>query len=501
MKALINLINKKYTPLLILLIMYVFVIFQDFGTINRDGLLYITQAELLEEKNFIDAIKLHPQFFYAFLIFIFKKFFFVSTYFSALIVNSFLFFIFVFYFMKITEEVIKDNTTVRVATVLVLVSCIPLFDNYLSMVIRDHGMWTCLVLGMYYHINSLKNSSNKKIFLAQFYYFFGSLFRLELIFLYICSPIISLIVYKESHPRKLNYLALSYSLLITVIIISIFFAVFYEININPNSHINDIFSKIINISPNLKNIEISANNKNLNDLLGSFKNQITFVFLNYIFFWKFFVGLGLATIPLLFFLFRKEVLEPSVKKFLLITFLISISIVYLNFITDFVLTSRYFVSSWIIIFILCISGFVNYINYYRRSNSFTNKIFKLIIVTLYIFNLLIIFIDSEKQNLEKISANWIKNNINLSEFIFFESARIAFYSGYDLKKLVTYEYVHNKNFDIFNYLENFSPKYVILNDEKKLDLNCCSYKIIKAFTSDNKKKNVYVYENLPRPEK
>ena len=206
-------------------------------------------------------------------------------------------------------------------------------------------------------------------------------------------------------------------------------------------------------------------------------------------------------IPLLFFLFGTKVLEPSIRKFLLITFLISISIVYINFITDFVLTSRYFVSSWIIIFILCISGFVNYISYFIRSNLLTNKIFKLIIIILYIFNFLIIFIDSEKQNLEKISANWIKNNINLNEFIFFESARIAFYSEYDLKKLVTYEYVHNKNFDFFNYLENFAPKYIVLNNEIKLDLNCCNYQKIKAFSSDDKKKNVYVYENLSRPEK
>jgi hypothetical protein len=491
-----KIINFRYTPIFLLLLLYLFLIFQDFNTINKDGVIYLTQAEILNEKNIYDAFQIYPQILYSVLILLVKKLFFVSTYISALIVNSILYFIFIFYFLKISELIIENSTRVRFASFFIIISSIPLLDNYVSMIIRDHGMWACFTAGMFFHIKYLKNLSYKNIFLGQAFYFLGSLFRIELIILYIISPLISFLINKKNISNILKYFFIVYFLFILAAFFLLIFNIFYGISFDFLTNKSNIFYRLKNILFYLKDIEVFGNNSNLNHILSSYQNHISLLLVNYVFLLKFISGIGITCVPLYFFILNIYILERSVRIFLFTTLIISLSVVYVNFLTDFVLTTRYLISTFIVLYIFSVCGFENYFRNFFNFNLSRNKIFHFFIFILFIINFLFIIIDTKKSNIEKISGNWINANLDINELIFFESARIAFYSEYDLKKLVTYEYLHNKNFDLSEYLEDYSPKYVVLNHENKLVLNCCDYQKIKTFTSDDKKKNVIIYENL-----
>jgi hypothetical protein len=115
--------------------------------INRDGVGYLIQANLIEQQQQQLAKTLYPNLGFASLIASVKQQLGFGLHQTAMLLNMIFLFGSLTFFLIILKQVNSD-CRLRVMAILTVAASIPLMDTYLSMIIRDHGFWCMSLMGL-----------------------------------------------------------------------------------------------------------------------------------------------------------------------------------------------------------------------------------------------------------------------------------------------------------------------------------------------------------------
>ena len=148
--------NKLSHNIVLLTLISIFVILLQQGAINRDGILYLTQSQYIAEGNWEKAMTVYNWPFFSILIASLQKFTGLSLQYAAHTIDVTSFVIASFFFIKNVTLVSRNKTTVFFAT-LILLTSIPIMDDYLGMVLRDQGQWAGFMMGVYGYLRWINN--------------------------------------------------------------------------------------------------------------------------------------------------------------------------------------------------------------------------------------------------------------------------------------------------------------------------------------------------------
>ena len=474
--TIINNFKDKFSSIKSLSILIIFVsiisVLNENGAVNRDAVLYLRQAYYFSNFLWAEGLQIYPWPFFSLLVGIVHNFFNLGLQQSAHIINLLLFGTTTFFYLKSIQLIYSKKNYIFYGGIL-LITFIPIMDDYIPMILRDHGFWAGCMSGTYFF---LKNRKFKQNFLTsilwQISFFIAFLFRPEAIVFLIFLPLGSYFFNKEEKSQRLFH---DYILVIFFIIISLFFLMIFghEFSLFNNTRLTELVLRPLSfLSQFFLPLPLYSENYFLSELLKDYSSVITLSVLLSILFYKWLTGFGF---------FHGVLLLYSLKNFkeynTHIVFLITISffIVSVNLFNVYVLTNRYWVFHWLLVLIFLTPV---YSRLCEKSNIFLKYIFIIIIPLILLLNVLI---DSSK-NADFEVVTFIKEN-NLKNVDLSNHDRIHYYLYRDIPKLIVdkdakkyrygmdfYEYrLINNNNQIFNQnkLKKKFNKYLLMKIDDK----------------------------------
>lgn len=195
------------------------VIFQQ-DLLNKDGVLYVGVADLLQNWRFKDAVALYPWPFFSLLIAAFDMVTGVGLDASAYILVTIFDAAMLVAFILIVKE-LGGDTRVQIAAVVVVFSLAYLNENRAD-VIRDHGYWCFYLTSLLLYIKFYKSPGLWLGLGWSAVMLLGALFRIEGLVVWLALPLIVLLRSDTSIRMKVRYLLMSY--LLHILIGSLFVA-------------------------------------------------------------------------------------------------------------------------------------------------------------------------------------------------------------------------------------------------------------------------------------
>lgn len=452
---------------LVLLVASWSIFIQD-SLINRDGLLYLKQAYLFSIDSYKDAFMIFPYPFYSFLIGVIHKYIGVSLQLIAHSLNLIFFLFATLYYFKILQLLSKHKDVVFYGG-LALLSFTPIMDDYVGMVIRDHGFWAGMIGGTYYFLR-YKNEVRFKFFILWHSFFLlAALFRPEAIAFLALAPILAMVTKYNRATFLKNYLFL--------IIPLIGFGVVLQL-INPVNFQYEYFlaikNKIINIfNVLITPIPIETENFWLTKLLKDYSLVLTYSGFAGILIYKWVVGLGLLHGSIFFYsLVSKVKLLKDYKREIICFSGLGLILVFLNLLTEYVISGRYLVLHYW--FLLLIISLALREVFYLKTLS---VIYKLMLASIILVMIGSSLIDSNKLDIEKEAAMFVKNNHHNDRIYSIGADRVLFYAGISMEKIILSDNKVLEHGDL-----------VIVQDHEKFKRNHSKIKtqLIQNFQMNNK---------------
>lgn len=451
--------------LAIMLMAFWSIYIQD-GQINRDGLLYLKQAYLISEGDLKEGLAFYPWPFFSILIAAFHKLTNLHLQVVAHGVDLALFGIATLFYLKTLQLIYNKEKHIIFYGGIVLLSFIPIMDDYMGMVLRDHGLWAGCMMGTFYYFKSIKEPSWNNIIFWQAGFLFASLFRLEgLIFLFLI-PIWRFIRISEN---KFNQLFKDYILIIILSILLIFLEFILENNLNllNNTRLIDFlffFESFLNKTD--LPIVLSSSDPYLSNSIIKNIDLIYFsiILIPFIVSWlkaiSFFHG---ALFIYSIVGFKKNFYQKELFLFIFLSFVI-VSFIYFSF---YITTTRYWIIHiyWLFIFI------APSLHYLIESRlKFISKSIVISIIGLLMLQPLF----DNSNNLEKEIASYIIDN-RLDGIDFNNNHRVMYYVFNDLRVLI-----ENKS--------NIDKKYMLIKWEKNVvNMEVLHDSILKNFPENKPK--------------
>ena len=320
-----------YIQLTLVSLISIILIVVDIDTINRDGVFYLMQAKMFLDGNYDKALDFYRVPFFSSLIALFSYLTNVSIFYSAHIINFIFFIISIFYFYKTLQLVSKSKIPLYFATIIILAS--PLIDDYMIMILRDHGYWAFFMMGVYYFVKWIDNLKLNFFYGWNFAFIFGALFRPESLIVFIFLHLFLIFHLRKNQlfikvVRQIFFLFLIISLFCILLFafanIPIYdLGVLTKINLYFKIFINNIFG----------NLDIHSDDVLLDLLLVDFTKSFKHIFFLYVSLYKWVVGLGVFYLFLLYIALKnnlvKEKFKPILFSFLAITFVLTFINLYL----------------------------------------------------------------------------------------------------------------------------------------------------------------------------
>lgn len=472
--------NNLLNSILVLTIFSCLQVYFNQGEINNDGLFYLINAQHIVNGNIHLSYENYNWPFFSFLIAYFHKITGLTLFYSAQFICISLFIIASFFFLKIISLLSNNNVSPFFGAV-ILITSIPIFDDYLVMILRDHGLWAGFLSGLYFYLRWIKE---EKIFYLYLWFsclIIGALFRLEAFIILLSLFITSFIILHKDKVSQLKQL-IFLIFLISLLIIS------FKGNID-YLRVDEIFSRPKQVFFRLfAPLPIFSNDIWLSTILEHYLSSFKFLFFTFITLYKWFYGLGLLALFLFYIAMKNKLISRNYQIILFILFFTSVIMPILNLYQYYVLSSRYFVLSWFIVYIYSVFGlhFIWKNNFFLTKYKLSTKFFVCIYLLFSFCNTLI---DKEKDNSERNTSKWITKNIVKKENIYFEVPLVSYYSN--LLPLVKYEFNDALISTNFNYfvIKRSSKSYDVLNQKT-------SFELIKTFDSANKNNEILIYKRI-----
>lgn len=466
MKVLQKLNHYHLFPIVVLIYLLVVTIL-NWNYINRDGVLYLIQANVFLQDGFFESLKVYNWPFLSILIATFSNFFSIGLVASAKFLNFLFLIILLFFFYKIINLYTSNNSILSLIFVL---SSIPIFDDYYAMVIRDIPGLAFFISASYYFLNFIKSRNFVNIFIGNFLLLLSVLFRIEFIFLLLIN-----LYFAFSYLTKKNFTIF----FILFLIIPLLFLI---LNFPELSKLDEFQSRFIYLLKSINNNDlINSSDEYLKSYLNSHQILSRFSIAISFFTKQLLSSIGFLNIVIFPFAV-KYLIRENYKKELSITLLFfALLILSYNFVfifTHFVSSTRYFLPFLIIVYIFNTVFFIDKIFSAKiKKNIFKQKIFYIrcfVFFFLFLSFINIVF-DKKSVNKDLIIADWISSNISNKDLCYIEQIRVRFYLG-DFNHsetprdaIVKGNYqcmiLHESNFKNFeeNLIRNYSVNYIFYN--------------------------------------
>ena len=148
-----NIVSEKKFILLCMLIIGLCVFLQyvfNAEHINRDGVLYIFQAQAITEGDINLARNMHPNIVFAKCIVWLHQFLQISLATTAHLIGFIFFMISSFFFLKTLTLISKDLRLLVCGLIVIMTSLV--LDKYVVMILRDHALWAGLMIAIHYSV-------------------------------------------------------------------------------------------------------------------------------------------------------------------------------------------------------------------------------------------------------------------------------------------------------------------------------------------------------------
>lgn len=412
------------------------------GAINKDGLLYLKQAFLFSEGRTAEALHLFPHSFYSFLIGSTLKLTGFNILWIAHGINLFLFAIASLFYLK-TLRLIDHSSNIVFYGGIALLSFIPIMDDYVGMLLRDHGMWAGCMAATYFFLQSQETPKQKYYFLWNLALLFAALFRPEALIFLVVMPCLEFYLLKK---KSFKTLLLSFRFLITTFFVSLILLAYYIILKDQNIFLS-VYEKILSMITSFdRRSVITTDDFWLSFLLNDYSKLILFGGLTFVFIVKWLAGLGV--IHLSIFLFGLKNNFSFIKKNKLIIFTLagtSLFLVFLNLLNVYVVSGRYFVTHWwwmLLIITVCFQ----YIDV-----SLNIKFIRSVRIILYLLLLALILntvIDSKKIDVERLAGDYLGSHYKFNNIKSIDADRVLFYAGLPFESIVQSSTINMSEADI-----------------------------------------------------
>ena len=403
--------------------------------INNDALIYIKQAYFFAEGDFKSGLSIYPWPFYGLIIAWIHNITNIQFFPVAHIINIILFGLTSFFYLKTIELIYKLENVVLFGALLLL-SYFPLMDDYVPMIIRDHGFWAGCMMGSYYYFKNLKFNNFRNKILIQFGFLFSALFRPEGFLFLITLPLWNLYINKKQ--KFLNLV--QDSLLIFFLFFLILIVILFKPEINflefvDASRFVEFFYKPSQIFFNYTKMSlIISENRFLSDLINDNKFITISGMIFFVAIFKWVKGLGFLH-GIVFINFLKNIKKDQYQKHLIFFLSISFFYVILNLFSTFIISNRFFTIHWMWLFILITPSLHSF--FYRQNNKI-NYFLKIAITIIVILSILNCFYDSKKMSTDHYAAQYLNKNIQNKSVSFIYSERVGYYAGYKIDDIFSH---------------------------------------------------------------
>lgn len=480
--------------LVIMLAAFWSIYIQD-GQINRDGLLYLKQAYLIAEGSWKEGLVLYPWPFFSILIAVFHKITNLHLQVVAHGVDLVLFGISALFYLKTLQLIYNKEKQILFYGGIILLSFIPIMDDYVGMVLRDHGLWAGCMMGTYFYFKYLSQKNYINNILWQLSFVFAGLFRPEALVFLILIPLFNLMMNRsfDFNIDNIHRLIKEYS----VVLIYIIFSVANKLLSNASnlsgeqqSRLSEFIPRLINLFEQISSpLPLTTSHPYLSGLLVNYPITITFGVLLTILIVKWFKGLGLLVSGLLIYYLSKTYqnkLDREIKLSLYFFIAISFLLVGFNLFNVYVLSNRYWGFHWFWIFILVSPVLINLFK--LKTTKFINSI--KVFVSIYIaISMINVAIDSNKNTIDMDAGGYFKNmGLDKSQSLkLINAERVGYYGGISIPDLmsVTQPELQNTQVIIFNGREDEVTKILEIG-----------YQLEKGFAKNQQ--GIYILKRVPR---
>lgn len=477
--------NNTPIQLLILLAVSVWVIISQQGEINRDGVLYLTQSQLIVEGNWGKAMEIYNWPFFSILIVGLHQLTGLSLQYAAHMINVALFVLASFFFIKNTT-LVSQKTDILFAT-LILLTSIPLMDEYLSMVLRDQGQWAGFMMGVYGYLRWIKSPQWTWAVLWQAGFLFGTLFRPECLMFNILLPLIHQLFIVKSERLKSFIQSVSIPLVCLSLLPILWFMLGTDLYKIEFARLNEIITRPTKfLNTMLQPLAIETQNYFLKVLIADFATSFKYFFLSYVVVYKWAVGLGLLHLFLFTYAIQQRLISAPYLKTLVVFFALSSIITIINLYTTFVIANRYWVMNFWVVYIIAAIGLGHLWQTLQDSKHPKQRWMKWGLTSILAIYFLNVIIDKPEPHFELQAGHWVKDqHLDLNN-IYFNQRRVAYYAG-----LLAYESTNLKTAtEVIQY-----PYLMMRYDRFTEAKNIPGYQPIKYFPSKESPK-VIVYTRI-----
>ena len=479
-------LNNLKNNILVLSLVSLLIIILQHGEINRDGILYLTQAKFITEQSWDKALSLYNWPFFSLLISGLHHLTGLSLQVAAHVTNVILFLLASLFFLK-TVSLLSENKNSTFLATLILLTSIPVMDDYLGMVLRDHGQWAGFMMGVYGYFRWVQSPSWAWALFWQGAFIFGALFRPECLIFNILLPVTHQLFLIKNN--RIKMLIQSTGIFIVGFVFLLFAWVIFNIQIDSIDfgRLNEIVSRPAKfLKTVLSPLPIYTNNYYLKVLITDYATSFKYFFLTYVVVYKWLAGVGLLHLVLFWYAIKQRLLTSQNAKVLAVFFLLSSIITVVNLYTTYVIANRYWVLNFWIVYIVAAIGLDHLWKSLQEFKSGIKIWIKRGLVAVLAIYFLNIIVDKPRLHFEQEAGYWIKQSrIDLNN-VYFSSHRAAFYAGL----LGANEVDFNEAMSVIQY------QYLVITynrfDDKQIIPN---YREIQHFPSSNNPK-VIIYRRI-----
>ena len=420
--------DKLSFNILLLTLVSICIIFLQQGEINRDGIMYLTQSQYIVEGNWGRAMEVYNWPFFSILIAGLHQLTGLSLQYAAHMINVALFVLASFFFIK-NVTLVSQKTNILFAT-LILLTSIPLMDDYLSMVLRDQGQWAGFMMGVYGYLRWIKSPQWTWAFVWQVGFLFGTLFRPECLMFNILLPLTHQLFIVKNERIKLFIQSISIPLVGLLLLPILWFMFNIDASSIDFARLNEIITRPTRfLNTMLQPLPINSKNHWVLVLITDFATSFKYFFLSYVMVYKWAAGLGLLHLFLFGYAIQQRLILSPFFKALAIFFALSSIITIINLYTTFVIANRYWVMNFWVVYIIAAIGLGHLWQTLQDSKHYKRSWMKWGLVSVLAIYLLNVIIDKPEPHYEQQAGQWVKDqHLDLNN-IYFNQDRVAYYAG------------------------------------------------------------------------
>lgn len=243
---------------------------------NKDGLLYISTADIYLNNGLQAALQSYHWPFFSILIACTSSLFKIKTISSGYLLSNFLQALMIYAYFKIF--ILFKPSRSQLIFALLSIIIFPQLNDYRAYILRDYGFWAFSLLGIYNLINYYKKYNNKYLSFYYINFIMAFLFKAEALIIMLALPLSLLTIQCSSLKIKYtikNILLCVYSPIL-ILAVLIFTGLFIYLSINPPQQYSVSLLDSLYINLHLNKLAVIKNLYNYNiDILNKYIFYIT----------------------------------------------------------------------------------------------------------------------------------------------------------------------------------------------------------------------------------